>query len=604
MDPIKNLSNSFSSALKKASEDNVINKNELDTLKKQATTVDDKTVVELLSKDTKQVSFNVSEGSAQKTFNLSLDLNEKNTVSPKSEPKFEKFEASYSSLGEGNKEGVTQVKGQTNVAAPGTKSLDEVSKEFNSPEKVASLLGSIDYNDERGKPMGGGGPLGTQKPEDTLKQFTGVCRDVHQLGAYMLKQNGYEAVQMGYVGARTSHSITMYKDPKGEGYGVIEYGKVYSPEKIKDMLGGRYANSPEEALNALNFGTATTIYKWTPPEKGKEGSVEGVFYTSKYQNYHKTLQLEHKDSIVIDRQLGLQIEKTLGEKFSIKAGVNFDSPGDPTAKNAVHTTIGYKTGNEDNWFSASVGAQYRPNDGARVVGTTEWINNPTLLAGADVRGQVTPFKANLGENHRTSTVISGNISGAFLALNGQKESDAGKLISSDKMSYDMDYISGLPSLNLGVEQRFYGNISPNLSYSVSPFIKYNGALAVAGMTMGASNPADFANLGINGKLTYKQGNGEVSLGGQYMAKQVDNLNNTGLGIQGKYNFGNLSVSAGSTVMNSVEGNRLMFSQGIDYNVSKDVSFGLKSQQEIIMSGGKAYTNPGSLNAQVGLSIKF
>lgn len=603
MDPIKNLSTGFSSALKTASQDKIINKSELETLKKEAKSDDDKAVVEILSKDSKNVSFNVTEGSAQKEFNLFLDTEEKPAVENKdNKAKFEKMDFSYSSLGEGNKN-VSGVADQPGVSKPDA-GLDDVAKTFNTPEKVAQLLGSIDYDTERGKPMGGDGPLGTQKPEDTLTKFTGVCRDIHQVGAYLLKQNGYDAVQMGYVGARTSHSITMYKEPNGKGYGVVEYGKVYSPEKIKDMLGGRYASSPEEALNALNFGTATTIYKWTPPQKGQEGHVEGVFYTSKYQNYHKTLQLEHKDRIVVDRQLGLEIEKTLGEKFSMKAGVNFDSPGDPTAKNAVHATVGYKTGNEDNWFSASIGTQYRPNDGARVVGTTNWVNNPTLLAGADIRGQWTPFKANLGTNHHTSTLLSGNISGAFLALNGQKESDAGKIVSSEKMSFDMDYLSGLPSLNLGVEQRFYGNITPNLSYSVSPFVKYNGALAVAGMTMGATNPLDFANAGVNGKLTYKNGNGEVSVGGQYMLKQVDNLNNTGLGVEGKYNFGKVNIFGGTSVINSVEGNRIMFNQGVGYDLNKNISLSARAQQEVIVSGGNAYTNPGSLNATAALNVKF
>lgn len=599
MDPLKNLSTGFSSALKTASADKIIDKKELETLKKEVKTKDDQTVIDLLTKDSKSISFNTSEGNAQTEYNLFVDRDDE----PKKDNlKFEKMDFGYSTLGEGNKD-VKGVSGQPEISKP-TMGIDDVAKTFNTPEKIASLLGSVQYDTERGKPMGGDGPLGTQKPEDTLNQFTGVCRDIHQVGAYLLKQNGYDAVQMGYVGARTSHSITMYKEPNGKGYGVIEYGKVYSPEKVKEMLGGRYANSPEEALNALNFGTATTIYKWTPPQKGEEGHVEGVFYTSKYQNYHKTLQLEHKDRIVIDRQLGLEIEKTLGEKFSIKTGVNFDSPGDPTAKNAVHATIGYKTGNEDNWFSASIGTQYRPNDGARVVGTTDWVKNPTLLAGADIRGQWTPFKLSLGENHKTSTVVSGNLSGAFLALNGQKESDAGKIVSSDKMSFDGDYISGLPSLNLGVEQRFYGNITPNLSYSVSPFIKYNGALAVAGMTMGGTNPVDFANIGVNGKLTYKDGNAEVSVGGQYMAKQVDNLNNTGLGVEGKYNFGKLNVFAGSSVIKSVEGSRFMFSQGIGYDITKDIALNARANQELILSGGNAYTNPGSINASIGLTARF
>ncbi|MBC7472777.1 MAG: hypothetical protein H7263_00680, partial [Candidatus Sericytochromatia bacterium] len=364
MDPLKNLSTNFNSALKTAAQDNIISKNELENLKKTATTPDDKAVVELLSKDSSKVSFNVTEGSAQKQYDLSLDLDTKPITTPMADKPKQvaipaSFTASYGSLGEGDITKAQVIKNQLIISQPGA-DLGQAVSRFKTPEQVASLLGSIPYDNERGKPMGGDGPLGTQTPDDTLKKYTGVCRDVHQLGAYLLSQNGYEATQVGYVGARTSHSITVYKEPGGKGYGIVEYGKVYNPDQIKTMLGGRYANSPEEAVNALNFGTATAIYKWTPPKEGQEGHVEGVFYTQKFQNYHKTLQLDHKDGVIFDSQLGLQIEKTLSDKWSIAVGKKFESPGDPTAKDSVHATVGYKTGDENNWFSASVGVQYRP----------------------------------------------------------------------------------------------------------------------------------------------------------------------------------------------------------------------------------------------------
>lgn len=609
MTSIKNLSSDFNTALKTASQDKIINKTELETLKSKAKTDDDKAVVEILTKDSKNVSFNINEGNAQTQYDLSID----NTEIPAKQEKDDtiklndsgfnpsNFNFSYSNLGVGSK-GSANVTSKPDIIQP-TGNLNDVAKTFNTPDKVAGLLGSINYDNKRAVSMNEG-PLGTQKPEDTLKSFSGVCRDTHQLGAYLLSQNGYDAVQMGYVSARTSHSITVYKEPDGKGYGIVEYGKVYSPEKIKEMMGGRYASSPEEALNALNMGTATTIYKWTPPKEGQEGNVAGAFYTSKFQNYHKTLKLEHKDGIVFDRELGLEIEKTLGEKFSMKAGINFGSPADPTSKDAIHATVGYKTGNEENWFSASVGTQYRPNDGSRIVGTTDFVENPTLLAGADIRGQWTPLKHSFNQNHHTSTVASGNLSGAFLAINGKEESDAGQLVSSDKKSFDMDYISGLPSFNLGVEQRFYGNITPNLSYNVTPFADYNAGLAVAGISMGGG-VGDYTNLGVKGSMTYKEGKGEVSVGGQYMLKQVDNLHNTGLGVQGKYNITqNLNVFGGASVVNSVEGNRFMFSQGIGYNLNDKVSFDLSTRQEVGSgSAGMYMTQPG-LSGRAGVKINF
>lgn len=611
MTSIKNLSSDFNSTLKTASQDKIINKAELETLKNKAKTDDDKAVIEILTKDSKNVSFNVGEGNAQTEYNLFIDntdlpnTQEKNNVKTLEDSGFKPsaFNFSYSKLGVGAQNSPNVV-AQPSISQPSL-GLNDVAKSFNSPDKVASLLGSIKYDNARASSMSGnGGPLGTQKPEDTLKNFSGVCRDTHQLGAYLLSQNGYDAVQMGYVSARTSHSITVYKEPNGKGYGIVEYDKVYSAEKIKDMMGGRYASSPEEALNALNMGTATTIYKWTPPKEGQEGNVSGAFYTSKFQNYHQTLKLEHQDGLVFDKDLGLEIEKTLNDKFSIKAGINFGSPDDPTAKDAVHATVGYKTGNKDNWFSASVGAQYRPNDGSRVVGTTDFVKNPTLLAGADIRGQVTPFKHDFNSNHHTSTIATGNISGAFLAINGKEESDAGQRVSSEAKSFDMDYISGLPSFNIGVEQKFYGNITPSLSYSVSPFADYNAGLAVAGISMGGG-VADYTNLGVKGDLTYKQGNGEVSLGGQYMLKQVDNLHNTGLGVQGKYNLSkNLNVFGGASVINSVEGNRFMFTQGIGYNLNDKIGFDLSARQEVGSGVGGTYMTQPGLSGRAGLRFNF
>lgn len=604
MDPIKNLSTGFNTALKTAASDNVINKKELETLKKEAKTDDDKAVVSLLAKDTKNVSFNINEGNAQKNYSLSLDLDE-----PKPESKTNKpiapFTASYATLGEGDKTKASNVMDQPWVARP-TEGLDQVVNKFKTPEQVASLLGSIPYDDIRGQAMGGDGPLGAMSPDDTLKKYTGVCRDIHQLGAYLLSKNGYEAIQMGYVGARTSHSITVYKEPGGKGYGIVEYGKVYSPDKIKEMLGGRFANSPEEAVNALNFGTATTIYKWTPPKEGQEGHVEGAFYTEKYQNYHKTLQLQHQDGISFDSQLGLQIEKTLSDKWSIAIGKKFDTPGDPTAKDAVHATVGFKTGNENNWFSASLGAQYRPNDGARIVGTTDWSSTPTILAGASVQGQVRPLNYEFAKGHFTSTTVTGNMSGAFLAFNAEKESDAGTNKNSEKKSFDMDYVSTLPKLNIGVEQNVYGNFGNNLSYRAGAFMDYNGALAVAGISMGAKNPMEFANIGANARLVYEKGPLELGAGGQVMFQSVDNLHPSAVGVDAKYNIGNLTLSANSSMLfNTVEGNRLMTGVGAQYNISNKVNIGAGYQNELIMSRENGvYSNPGSNAFNIKAGFNF
>lgn len=603
MDPLKNLSSDFNSALKTAAKDKVIDIKELEALKNKVKTEDDKAVVGMFIKDTTSVNFKTKEGKSEIEYHLKF-FESTEEPKPKTDPaKYEPYGKSYSSLGEGDKTKASNVAEQPGVSPP-IGSLDSIAKDYNTPEKVAGLLGSINYDTERGKPLGGDGPLGAQKPEDTLKTFSGVCRDIHQVGAYLLSQNGYEAIQVGYVGARTSHSITVYKEPGGQGYGIVEYGKVYSPEKIKSML-GRYANSPEEAVNALNFGGATAIYKWTPPKVGEEGYVEGVFYTQKHQNYHKTLQLEHKDRLVIDRQLGVELEKTLGDKWSIKAGVNFDSPGDPTAKGAPHLAVGYKTGNYDNWFSLSLGAQYRPFDGSRIVGTTDFLQNPTFLMGADIRGKWTPLKYEYVPNHFMAGTLTGNLSGAFLALNKEKENDAGKVVLKDKVGYDVDYISGLPDANLGLRYGFLGTFGDKLHYSTGVFGNYDASLAVAAIAMGAKNPAAFFNTGVDARLLYEQGGFEAGVGGKYLFTQVNNKEASGAGVNVGYDFGKFKIFGAADYMKAIDGNRFLFTEGAKWTPNKNFNLSGVAQQEVVLpDSGKAYMNPGGTNFMLNAEAKF
>ncbi|GIW21010.1 MAG: hypothetical protein KatS3mg068_0017 [Candidatus Sericytochromatia bacterium] len=600
METFRNISSNFKSTLDKASGDKIINKNELDELKKKAKSKDEKDLVKFIEtrKDKSTLSFEIKNGNANSSYNLSLDIEEKE------QSRYEPNTRSYSSLGQGNIEVARNVSEQQAVSRP-LGDLDSISNEYNTPEKIASLLGSIPYDTERGKPLGGDGPLGARSPDETLKIYSGVCRDIHQVGAYLLSKNGYEAIQMGYVGARTSHSFTVYKEPGGKGYGVVEYGKVYSPEYVSKLLGGRYASSPEEALNALNLGTATAIYKWTPPKEGQVGYVEGVFYTDKHKNYHKTLQLEHKDRIIIDRQLGVEIEKTLGDKWSVKAGVNFDSPSDPTAAGAVHASVGYRTGDNDNYFSLSLGTQFRPNEGSRIVGTMDWLTNPTLLAGADIRGKWTPYKLEYLPGHFMTTSLTGNLSGAFLALNKEKETDAGEIKLSDKWGYDLDYVSGLADSKLGLRHGFYGDLGKHFSYSTGLFAEYDVNLAVAGMSMGAPHPFLFFNTGVDGRINYHNEWLDLGLSGKYLFTQVNNSNTSGVGLDARYKRGNFELFGRADYLKSVEGSRLQFTEGVRWRPDNRIALTAQSQQEIVIpDSGKHYVNPGGINATLNAELRF
>ncbi|PKL75801.1 MAG: hypothetical protein CVV27_13505 [Candidatus Melainabacteria bacterium HGW-Melainabacteria-1] len=475
--------------------------------------------------------------------------------------------------------------------------LDDLVGKLKTPGEVAGLLDAINYDTERGKALGGDGPLGTQTPEDTLSDFSGVCRDIHQLGAYILNQNGYDAVQVGYVANRTSHSVLAYAD--GNGYGVIEYGRVYAPEDIAKLL-GRPALSPREAISALR-PEAKVIFGWTPPKLGEEGSVKSIFYTMGHRLYQESLKLKHQDRLEVDRLRGVEIEKTLGEHWSIKAGVNFDSPADPTAAGAAHVAVGYQWGDFDNFGRVSLGVQHRPNEGAHVVGPNTWKPNPTTLAGVSIEGKVTPFKYEFGPRLWTSTTVHGQISGAFLALNHDKASDAG-VIKDGAYGLDSDYLTGLPAANLRLSQNFGGKLSDNLSFRSELFVDNDVFLSAAAYGMGGKD--FYANIGANGKLIYENGPFGAHVGAQYLFKQVNNNEATGVTAGVSYTTGRVSIGAGGTVFKSEEGVRLQTQQTVNLKIAENASLYAGAQQETIFHSSGNYSNPGSTNFMGGLKFDF
>lgn len=479
------------------------------------------------------------------------------------------------------------------------RNLDTLVNQVKTPDQVAALLKAVNYDIERGKPFGGDGPLGAMAPEETLKKFSGVCRDIHQLGAYILSQNGYTAQQVGYVAGRTSHSLLTYAD-KDKGYGIIEYGHHYSPEDIAKLL-GRPALSPQEALLALR-PEAKVIFGWTPPEKSQNGSVQDIYYTLGHQLYHESLRLKHQDGVSIDSIRGLEIEKTLNEHWSIKAGVRGDSPGDPTGKHATYVAAGYQWGDFDNWGRIALGAQYRPNEGSHVVGPNTWERNPTTLLGFNLEGKVTPFKFQLGPNHSTSTTLRGQLAGAFLALNHKKESDAGQMVNAG-YGFDLDLLTGLPKANLRLSQNFSGQLSEGFNYQAEVFVDNDVFLSAAAYGMGGRG--FYANIGANATLTYTHGGFSTYLGGQYLFQQVNNLETSGIKMGLGYQTGRFSFSTGADLFPSAEGLHVRSFQRVGLNLTDSAHLYLTAQQENIFHKkvGK-YSNPGTMGVGAGLQVKF
>lgn len=511
----------------------------------------------------------------------------------------EPFLAGPQALGISKPDQVLSVNPSTASVDTGERNLDSLVGKVKTPDQVAALLDAVNYDSERGKALGGDGPLGAMAPEDTLSKFSGVCRDIHQLGAYVLSQNGYTAQQVGYVAGRTSHSILAYAEP-GKGYGIVEYGRNYSPEDIAKLL-GRPALSPREALLALR-PEAKVVFGWTPPEKGQDGSVKDIYYTLGHQLYHESLRLKHQDSISVDQIRGVEIEKTLGEHWSIKAGIRGEMPGDPTGKNAKYIAAGYQWGDFDNWGRVSLGAQHRPNEGSHVVGPNTWEANPTTLLGVNIEGKVTPFKANLGNHHRTSTTVQGQLSGAFAAFNDKKESDAGQRVNAG-YGYDSDLLTGLPKVNLRLSQNFEGRIAEGLTYKSELFVDNDVFLSAAAYGMGGKG--FYANIGANTTLTYTQGGFSTYLGGQYLFQQVNNLETSGIKTGASYQTGRFSFGTGADIFPSAEGVHLRTNQRVGLNITDSAHLYLGAQQEKIFSDkAGAYSNPGTIGVGGGLQVKF
>jgi hypothetical protein len=521
-----------------------------------------------------------------------------NTGSPIQRP--ERFLPGGSTLAAGPLDNNAQVgRSRAHIGDPSTFTFDTLSQEVNTPDKVARFLDTLVYDDSRAG--GGSGPAGAQSPRSTFETNLGVCRDMHQLGAYMLNQNGYEAVQMGYGSSRTLHAFLAYKGPQDQGYGAIEYGRNYSPEDIAKLL-GRPATSPEEAILALR-PEAKTLRTYSQPQADEVGHLERVFYTQGFQRYHETLRPDFVSGIQYDQNNGIRAELALGDRFSVVAGNQLASPGDPTGKDASYVTLGTRFGSGHNWLTAGIGYQYRPNEGAHTVGPNDWRNNPAHLLGLRSDFNLRPLESDLGKNHTTYTNINGTLAGA-LAFNSIDESASGAVVREDKVGLDTSLSSEMTFMQVNVSQHLDGKITDNLGYQSRIFANNDIGFASRAYNMGYSGLP--ANTGVNARLTYDNGNLFSHVGGQYLFTQVNNLDATGINAGVGYRLGNgLSFSTDAALTRSIEGSRAQAGIGIDYQAGKNIQFNARAGQEWVMPDlGNAYTNPGGTQARIGMRVNF
>lgn len=507
----------------------------------------------------------------------------------------------YATLGVGDPN--TEVHGTRpgSYTPPKGMSLNDLTHQVTTPEDVAKLLqpfGSAVYDYDRAD--NGTGPAGAQSPEYTLEHHTGICRDSHQLGAYVLNQNGYNALQVGYKSEGVMHAVTAYQGKHGEGYGLIEYGTLYTPEKIAKIL-GRPALSYEEALSAVR-PEAKLINRYSTPEAQKEGHITGLYYTMGNLLYQETLRLKHENHAEWSNEHGVELEAALSDHWGVKFNADTGSSPDPTARNAVSGAVGYQAGDADNWARMSVGAQYRPNEGHHSVGPNHWEEHPTVVLGAHAEGQWTPFKAQLGENHQTRTTVSGNLTGA-LALSQGEGTDGTGQVSGGKWNVDQGLSAGLAHATVRVGQHFDGKLSDHFSYQSELFLEPDVMAMSYGY--GTGGKGIYSNSGANATLNYHNGGFGAYVGGQYLFTQVNNLEASGVATGISYGSGPLSLRADANMLDSNEGWRLKTTQSVNLRVKDNIDlYGYASQENIFTDHNGTVSNPGGNTFGGGLRVKF
>lgn len=480
-------------------------------------------------------------------------------------------------------------------------SLEQLSQAVGTPEQVTQLLepfGSDIYDTERAEK--GTGPNGTQSPEYTLAQRKGICRDSHFLGAYVLQQNGYNARQTGYKSEGILHAILTYEGKNGEGFGLIEYGTLYTPQQIAQIL-GRPALSHEEAVQAVR-PEAKLINRYSQPEANKEGYIESLYYTMGHLLYQETLRLKHQNNMEWSRTGGVEIEAALGKHWGIKLQADTGSSPDPTARNSFSSAVGYQAGNIDNWLRLSLGFQYRPEEGHHSIGPNQWERHPAMLVGGHAEGQVTPFKHKLGADHTLSTTLGGNFTGALAFSQGEGTNAANGKRDRD-WKLDDGLMDGMSQVTLRLGQRLDGRLSEHWSYRTEAFISPD----VKAMAMGyaAGGKDTFSNSGVNGSLHYNLGNFSAYLGGQYLATQVNNLEATGASTGLSYRRGRLSFGSSVSVLESPEGVRLRTTESMQVHLYKMLHLqGYANQEQIYNKNYGWFANTQGNNIGVGIGSQF
>ncbi|MBF2053947.1 MAG: hypothetical protein IGS03_10860 [Candidatus Sericytochromatia bacterium] len=272
---------------------------------------------------------------------------------------------------------------------------------------------------------------------------------------------------------------------------------------------------------------------------------------------------------------------------------------DPTARDAASLAVGYQVGDSANWLRASVGLQYRPEEGHHSIGPNQWESHPALVAGGHLSAQWTPLQADFNPRHRTETRVGANLTGGLAFTDGGGSNASGGTHDAG-WGLNNGLSAGLGQASLRLGQHFSGELSNTLSYQSEVFINPDIMAAAYGYSTGGSGL--YANTGVNGSLHYQNDNWNAHVGGQYLFSQVNNLEATGVNAGLGYQSGRLGIQTQAGMLDSPEGWRLQTRQQVNLNLTDKVqAFGYATQEQVFNdTHGRVNLNAGN---QFGLGLR-
>lgn len=269
------------------------------------------------------------------------------------------FEARYHLPTRGE---IPKAKTPSTISINWQKPLSEVTTDMGSGqdliENVSKLMNDMDYEANSNKDNFVRRPV-----EEVWKDLNadglphGECSDIHNIGTYILNQNGIDAYSVQMFRAKGPHNVTIYQDPTTGKYNILEYGKMYTTN----------ADSPEDAMRKFQNDAVGTIYKYVlykPTNDGKDFQVRSIGKGREAALLDKWTESPNMDWGIegLPNGIRLNMEQMDGKVQNMRLGyVHTNAEGRTVSADLSHDKIsGMTVGkfgmhwDRYNWFSTGV----------------------------------------------------------------------------------------------------------------------------------------------------------------------------------------------------------------------------------------------------------